>query len=161
MSKPRGERLPRRFCLSGYQPPATRRSPSKDTLQAASVKQKRTDARFYHDLGRSIRLLRQAAGESQTGVAAHLDVTFQQVQKYENGSNRIPVDRLIALSKYLDIPHSRFFDFMELPTNDDELNGLMRTLTAPEFRLLLRSWKTLKSADRTTILNLVIRLSAR
>jgi len=43
-------------------------------------------------------------------------VTFQQVQKYEKGSNRIPVDRLISLSKYLDVPLERFFTFTELST---------------------------------------------
>src|ERR1035437_5953359 len=113
-----------------------------------------TDARFYSDLGCNIRLAREAAGRSQSDVAGHLDVTFQQVQKYEKGTNRIPVDRLIALSKYLDISLSCFLAFMEMPTNDDELDGLRQTLTGREFRLLLRSWSTIRDGKlRTSLLN--------
>src|ERR1017187_6318980 len=120
-----------------------------------------TDARFYSDLGCNIRLARETAGKSQTDVAGQLDVTFQQVQKYEKGTNRIPVDRLIALSKYLDIQLSCFFDFMELPTNDDEFHGLRQTLTGQEFRLLLRSWNTIKDGKlRTIILSLLQHLAA-
>ena len=122
---------------------------------------KRISDRFYNELGCNIRLAREAAGRSQTDVADHLDVTFQQVQKYENGRNRIPVNRLIALSEYLDIPHSCFFDFIELPTDDGELRGLRQTLTDREFRLLLRSWSTIKDGKlRTSILSLLKHLAA-
>jgi transcriptional regulator with XRE-family HTH domain len=120
-----------------------------------------TDTRFYNELGSNIRLAREAAGKSQSDVAGHLDVTFQQVQKYEKGANRIPVDRLIALSKYLDISLSCFFDFMELPTNDGELNGLRQTATGREFRLLLHAWHAVKDRKRrATVLNLVKLLAA-
>jgi transcriptional regulator with XRE-family HTH domain len=108
------------------------------------TKKRISDARFYNDLGRTIRLVRETAGKSQSDVAGHLDVTFQQVQKYEKGTNRIPVDRLIALSEYLDIPLSGFLDLMELPTNDPELHGLRQTLTGREFRLLLHGWHAVK-----------------
>ena len=59
---------------------------------------------FYRELGRNLRVARSAAGKSQSEVAEHLDVTFQQVQKYENGTNRIPVDRLVSLAAYLEVP---------------------------------------------------------
>jgi transcriptional regulator with XRE-family HTH domain len=120
-----------------------------------------TDTRFYNELGSNIRLAREAAGKSQNDVAGHLDVTFQQVQKYEKGSNRIPIDRLIALSEYLDISLPRFFDFMELPTDDDELNGLRQTLTGREFRLLLHGWHAVKDRKRrAAVLDLVKLLAA-
>ena len=120
-----------------------------------------TDARFYSELGCNIRLAREAAGRSQSDVAGHLDVTFQQVQKYEKGTNRIPVDRLIALSEYLDISLSCFFDFMELPTNDDELDGLRQTLTGREFRLLLHAWHAVKDRKRrAAVLDLVKLMAA-
>ena len=63
---------------------------------------------FYRDLGRNMRLTRSAAGKSQIDAAEYLDVSFQQVQKYENGTNRIPVDRLVSLAAFLDVPVSRF-----------------------------------------------------
>ena len=76
-----------------------------------------SDARFYNELGCNIRLAREAAERSQSDVALHLKVKVQQVQNYEEGTDRIPVDRLIALSKYLDIPLYCFFDFLQLPTD--------------------------------------------
>ena len=125
------------------------------------TKKRISDARFYNDLGRTIRLVRETAGKSQSDVAGHLDVTFQQMQKYEKGSNRIPVDRLIALSEYLDIPLSGFLDFMELPTNDAELHGLRQTLTGREFRLLLHGWHAIKDRKcRAAVLALLKILAA-
>jgi transcriptional regulator with XRE-family HTH domain len=59
---------------------------------------------FYRDLGRNVRTARSAAGKSQSEVAEFLDVTFQQVQKYENGKNRIPIDRLVSLAGFLEVP---------------------------------------------------------
>ena len=86
-------------------------------------------------------------------------MTFQQVQKYEKGSNRIPIDRLIALSEYLDISLPSFFDFMELPTDDDELNGLRQTLTGREFRLLLHGWHAVKVKGGLPLYNSATRLA--
>jgi transcriptional regulator with XRE-family HTH domain len=64
---------------------------------------------FYRDLGRNLRVTRIACGKTQREIAAHLDVTFQQVQKYENGANRIPIHRLLSLAGFLEVPLSHFF----------------------------------------------------
>src|SRR3954470_2761427 len=60
-------------------------------------------------VGQQIRRFRLAKGMSQTDVADQLDVTFQQVQKYEKGWNRIAPSRLATLSRILDIDISSFF----------------------------------------------------
>ena len=52
---------------------------------------------------------RIAAGLSQGDIAAFIDVTFQQVQKYENGKNRIPVDKLYILSRKYGVLVDSFF----------------------------------------------------
>ena len=62
---------------------------------ARTHKKRLPEGPFYRDLGRNVRIARSAAGKSQSEVAEFLDVTFQQVQKYENGKNRIPVDGLV------------------------------------------------------------------
>jgi len=49
---------------------------------------------------------------SQTALGDALDLTFQQVQKYEKGSNRVGASRLYALSKILDVPISYFYEDM-------------------------------------------------
>jgi transcriptional regulator with XRE-family HTH domain len=52
---------------------------------------------------------------SQTAVGAAVGLTFQQIQKYERGSNRIGSSRLFEFSKALDVPVSYFFE--EMPAN--------------------------------------------
>ena len=95
------------------------------------------DGVFYDDLGHAIRLARQVAGKSQIDVAEHLNVSFQQVQKYENGRNRIPIDRLVSLSKYFDFPLKSLVAFAELPANGgDALLGLLKGLSRQEVQLL-------------------------
>lgn len=61
-------------------------------------------------VGKNIRIFRLAKGISQTEVGEAIGVTFQQVQKYENGTNRVGSSRLAKLSKVLDVPINRFFD---------------------------------------------------
>jgi transcriptional regulator with XRE-family HTH domain len=54
-------------------------------------------------LGARLRVLRKARGLSQTALAQMLGVTFQQVQKYENGSNRISALTLLKLAAALEV----------------------------------------------------------
>ncbi len=64
-------------------------------------------------VGRNIRLNRIARGMSQTELGDRIDVTFQQVQKYEKGTNRVGASRINMISKALDIPLARLFDGIE------------------------------------------------
>lgn len=59
---------------------------------------------FDKRLGNKIRQLRIMSGMSQQNVADLLGVTFQQVQKYEQGANRITAKTLYILSKHLHVP---------------------------------------------------------
>jgi transcriptional regulator with XRE-family HTH domain len=61
-------------------------------------------------VGRTIRVRRLACEMAQTDLAKKLGVSFQQVQKYENGTNRIGAGRLQAISRILDVPISHFFN---------------------------------------------------
>jgi transcriptional regulator with XRE-family HTH domain len=61
-------------------------------------------------VGARVRLRRIMLGYSQEKLGLALGVTFQQVQKYEKGANRIGASRLQAISKLLDAPPSFFFD---------------------------------------------------
>lgn len=66
-------------------------------------------------VGRRFRQRRSLLGLSQTAVANAAGLTFQQIQKYERGSNRISASRLLEFAKVLDVPISYFFD--EMPAN--------------------------------------------
>jgi transcriptional regulator with XRE-family HTH domain len=66
-------------------------------------------------VGTRIRLRRTLMGMSQERLGEALGLTFQQVQKYERGSNRVGASRLFDLSRVLDVPISFFFDDMPEP----------------------------------------------
>jgi transcriptional regulator with XRE-family HTH domain len=61
-------------------------------------------------VGSRIRMRRMMLGMSQEKLAASLSLTFQQVQKYEKGANRIGSSRLHLISEILDVPVSFFFE---------------------------------------------------
>ncbi len=63
-------------------------------------------------VGSRIRLRRTLIGMSQERLGEALGLTFQQVQKYERGVNRVGASRLYDLSRVLDVPISFFFDDM-------------------------------------------------
>ena len=63
-------------------------------------------------VGTRIRLRRTLMGLSQERLGEALGLTFQQVQKYERGINRVGASRLFDLSRVLDVPISFFFDAM-------------------------------------------------
>ena len=73
---------------------------------------------FNKHLGNKLKLRRQALGLTQTKVAKAINVTFQQIQKYEKGTNGVSSIRLLQLANYLKVPVNYFFeDFSEYLTN--------------------------------------------
>ena len=69
-------------------------------------------------VGARVRLRRTLLGMSQEKLGEAIGLTFQQVQKYERGANRIGASRLFDLSRILDVPVSFFFD--DAPETDLE-----------------------------------------
>ena len=67
------------------------------------------------EVGHRIRIHRMARGMSQSHLGEKLGVTFQQVQKYEKGSNRIGASRLQQISLILQVPVSFFFEGAPAP----------------------------------------------
>ncbi|TGY89183.1 XRE family transcriptional regulator [Marinicauda algicola] len=61
-------------------------------------------------IGERLRQARKLAGLSQSAMGEAVGVTFQQVQKYERGANRIPASRLYELAAVLGVPLGFFFD---------------------------------------------------
>ncbi len=61
-------------------------------------------------VGSRVRLRRNMLGLSQESLGEAIGLSFQQVQKYERGTNRIGASRLYALSQALDVPVAFFFD---------------------------------------------------
>ena len=73
---------------------------------------------FNKHLGYKLKLRRLALGLTQTKVAKAINVTFQQIQKYEKGTNGVSSIRLLQLANFLKVPVNYFFeDFSEYLLN--------------------------------------------
>ena len=78
------------------------------------------DENFNKHLGNKLKLRRLALGLTQTKVAKAINVTFQQIQKYEKGTNGVSSIRLLQLSNYLKVPINYFFeDYSEYLINQN------------------------------------------
>ena len=65
---------------------------------------------FNKHLGSKLKIRRLALGLTQTKVAKAINVTFQQIQKYEKGTNGVSSIRLLQLANYLKVPVNYFFE---------------------------------------------------
>jgi transcriptional regulator with XRE-family HTH domain len=84
---------------------------------------------FNIHLGKKLRMRRLSLGLTQTKVAQAINVTFQQIQKYEKGTNGVSSNRLMQLSQFLKVPIIYFFeDYKEFKditpseSSNDDLN---------------------------------------
>jgi transcriptional regulator with XRE-family HTH domain len=85
-------------------------------------------------VGAAVRLRRKMLGMSQTVLAAKVGVTFQQMQKYEKGSNRISASKLYEIAQALNWPIQAFFDGLEQGGRPSEkgLHAIERTAEGRE-----------------------------
>lgn len=66
------------------------------------------------DIGKRLRMRRLMLGMSQQTLASGIGVTFQQVQKYENGTNRVSASRMQQIASVLQIPVASLYENIEL-----------------------------------------------
>jgi transcriptional regulator with XRE-family HTH domain len=112
------------------------------------------------EVGHRIRIQRVALGLSQTELADELGVTFQQVQKYEKGVNRVGTGRLTKIADVLQVPVTHLFGADDSvggrgKPSDDSLSPL-KLLTVPGAVRLLRAYGTLTNGKlRRSIIGVV------
>ena len=99
-------------------------------------------------VGQRVRSRRLEIGMSQERLADLLGVTFQQVQKYEKGVNRIAVSRLWDISTALDLPVSRFFEGVSVrgvaENRQDYVDDALATPEGAQLMVLFASIKSPK-----------------
>jgi len=97
-------------------------------------------------VGQNIRIFRTAKGISQTELGNAVGVTFQQIQKYERGTNRVGSSRLAKIAAVLEVPISRFFDNRAM-ASDGPVAGPVVTdlLTSPYAVQMLKAFSSLPS----------------
>ena len=100
---------------------------------------------FNKHLGNKLKLRRLALGLTQTKVAKAINVTFQQIQKYEKGTNGVSSNRLMQLSQFLKVPIIYFFedfkDFKDVVTGEDTNDDLNYSFLSRTFSSLSRPQK--------------------
>lgn len=92
----------------------SRESAVEEEIEAEDRGSRRANPIDVH-VGSRVRLRRMLLGMSQEKLGEHLGLTFQQIQKYEKGINRIGASRLYDLAKVLGVPVQFFYE--ELPAN--------------------------------------------
>jgi transcriptional regulator with XRE-family HTH domain len=100
---------------------------------------------FNVHLGKKLRLRRLSLGLTQTKVAQAINVTFQQIQKYEKGTNGVSSNRLMQLSQFLKVPITYFFedykDFKNLNEGESTQEDLNYSFLSRAFASLSRQQK--------------------
>ncbi|WP_212112920.1 helix-turn-helix domain-containing protein [Bartonella queenslandensis] len=109
-------------------------------------------------IGKRIRHRRISMGLSQKELGSYLGVSFQQIQKYEKGSNRVSAKCLLEITKKLEVPISFFYaDFLtaDLPTKELVLFPYDEMISSKEEHILLKSFRELKPKQQKAILSLI------
>ena len=83
---------------------------------------KQLSSHLNEKVGVNIKSIRHSLGLSQSEMAAALDITYQQMQKYESGQNRIACSSLLILSRTFNIPISAFFEGIDYRTEAKQRN---------------------------------------
>src|SRR5215211_8669395 len=96
------------------------------------------------EVGQRIKMCRTAAGLSQTVLAEELGVTFQQVQKYEQGRNRVGAGRLAKIAEVLNVPVTKLLGVDEenaaTKKRHEETRAPLQLLTVEGAQRLLRAY---------------------
>lgn len=110
-------------------------------------------------VGLRITALRKARGLSQTALGNAVGVTFQQVQKYEKGQNRVGAGRLREIARLLEVPVSAFFDDNNSPEGPQEdVFGFLNAQGAVE---LLRAYTQIVDDQMRRDVLALVRSAAR
>ena len=122
------------------------------------------EVNFNRHLGSKLRMRRLALGLTQTKVAQAINVTFQQIQKYEKGTNGISSLRIMQLGKILKVPVIYFFEdypeYAEAVKSDKDNPGeedlnysflvkLFATLSDQQKEKILQVLKNTRTLEKT------------
>ena len=118
--------------------PTHRNAPAKKVPQPTDIA-----------VGARVRRLRQARGMSQEKLGEHLGITFQQIQKYEKGTNRIGAGRLSQIARVLDVEVAKLFDGIEQGSGE-----MPAQFSAAEIRMI-EAIRRLPSGAASAVVNMI------
>ncbi|RDI62195.1 helix-turn-helix domain-containing protein [Microvirga subterranea] len=129
---------------------------------------KKSTGSIDKEIGSRVRMRRISIGMSQEKLGDMLGLTFQQVQKYEKGTNRISVSRLVDIAKILGVDIHFFFNGIKSIKDDGGFSEeasppyISEVMSTPEGLQLIRTFTNIKNSRvRKSIVQLVSALAAQ
>ena len=107
---------------------------------------------FNTHMGKRLRMRRLSLGLTQTKVANAINVTFQQIQKYEKGTNGVSSSRLMQLANFLKVPITYFYeDFHSYKVDgSSDFNN-----TDLNYSFLVKTFSKLSDTDKSKLIQLL------
>jgi transcriptional regulator with XRE-family HTH domain len=106
-------------------------------------------------LGAAVRIRRRSLGISQEALAEKCGVSFQQIQKYENGANRISFSRLVQIARALQCRVVDLMDVLDAPEGESADLDLLTRMRTPGALELLSAYERLPPDTRSSLLGLL------
>ncbi|MGH9806582.1 MAG: helix-turn-helix domain-containing protein, partial [Terriglobia bacterium] len=132
--------------------PAKARSPHH-TASFSRARRKRPDPRDI-EVGQRVRALRLERGMSQSALATQLGLTFQQVQKYEKGTNRIGASRLQTIAEIFQVPIGELFA-SSAPKAQNQ-NSIFELIDSAAALRLLRAYNGMSSKMKQALVQMAV-----
>ena len=104
---------------------------------------------FNVHLGKKLRMRRLSLGLTQTKVAQAINVTFQQIQKYEKGTNGVSSNRLMQLSQFLKVPIIYFFEDYKDFKNENLSDSINEDLN---YSFLVKTFSKLSETEKLKLI---------
>ena len=106
---------------------------------------------FNTHMGKRLRMRRLSLGLTQTKVANAINVTFQQIQKYEKGTNGVSSSRLMQLANFLKVPITYFYE--DFPSYS--IDGSSDLNTDLNYSFLVKTFSKLSDTDKNKLIQLL------
>ena len=107
---------------------------------------------FNTHMGKRLRMRRLSLGLTQTKVANAINVTFQQIQKYEKGTNGVSSSRLMQLANFLKVPITYFYD--DFPYYKAE-NSIEANNSDLNYSFLVKTFSKLSDTDKNKLIQIL------
>ncbi len=107
---------------------------------------------FNTHMGKRLRMRRLSLGLTQTKVANAINVTFQQIQKYEKGTNGVSSSRLMQLANFLKVPITYFYE--DFPSYKVEGSSDFNN-TDLNYSFLVKTFSKLSDTDKNKLIQLL------
>jgi transcriptional regulator with XRE-family HTH domain len=113
-------------------------------------------------LGAAVRIRRRTLGISQEALADQCGISFQQIQKYENGANRISFSRLVQIARALRCRVVDLLEVLDAPDRETPADlDMLARLRTPGALELLAAYEALNSESRAALVTLLRTMSAQ